>query len=161
MGERSLKWGLRLLGVALFLGPIFISLGANNWDPKAAVLPSEAELNEVADAVKGVLGGGFSPDTLTLGSPSIVGDQVSLPAEFRSPFNIPVKIRSFSIHFRADGRLLTLNMKESAVEVPARGIASFTLVGTYGGPITVEPTLSGFSVKFEALGVQIEFKQEV
>lgn len=161
MGERTLKWGLRLLGVALFLGPIFISLGVNNWDPKAAVLPSQAELDQVTDAIKGVLGGGFSSDTLTLGSPSIVGNQVSLPMVFKSPFNIPVKIRSFSVSFQVDSQLVTLVMKESLVEVPAGGVVSFTLVGTYSGPLNVEPKFSEFAMNLEVLGIQVELKQEV
>lgn len=51
MGERALVWGLRLLGIALFIGPFIAAFAVHDWDLQAAVMPSQAEMDEVKERV--------------------------------------------------------------------------------------------------------------
>jgi hypothetical protein len=156
MGERALAWGLRLLGIALAIGPLLIALGTHNWDIKAAVLPSDAEIKEVEDSVKGVFGGGFSENTFSIGSPTIVGNTIRISVSFTSPFNIPIKIKDISASVSNQGvEIAQVQMQEDEVEVPATATVNFTLVGAYTGGLPTNPQLSGAGITFEFYGVTI------
>lgn len=156
MRDGALKWALRLLGLALTIGPIIIAFGINNWDIKATVLPSDAELNQVTNQVKGVFGGGLSPDTFTHGNLTSDGNNVQLQVTFKSPLNVPIKITSISINVSNQGAQLTqLHMQEGVVDVPANGTANLTFVGSYSGTIPVNPQLSA-TATFETYGVTVQ-----
>ncbi len=159
MGDRALKWCLRLLGIALLIGPILVALSANNWDIKAAVLPTEEEMNQVMDSVTGVFGGGFSQDTFVIGNPSVSGNKVSLLVSFKSPFNVPIKIIDVTITVADKGvQVGQLSMQDSVVEVPVNGTANLTLVGTLTGSYPTDPQFSIQSGTFEVYGVSVHLQ---
>jgi len=156
MRDGALKWGLRLLGIALAFGPLLIALGAHNWDIKAAVLPSDAEIKEIGDSVKGIFGGGFSENTFSIGSPTIVGNTVRVSVSFTSPFNIPIKIENVSASVSDQGVEIAQVQLANEVEVPAMATVNFTLVGTYTGGLPTNPQLSGADITFEFYGVTVQ-----
>lgn len=157
MGERALAWGLRLLGIALTIGPLLIALGAHDWDIKAAVVPSEAEIKGVEESVKGVFGEGFSENTFSISSPTVTGNTVKVSVQFTSPFNIPIKFKDLSASVSDQGReIARVQMQEDEVEVPAGATVNFTLVGTYTGAQPTNPQLSSADITFEFYGVTIQ-----
>ncbi len=134
-----------------------MALGTHNWDIKAAVLPSEAEMSQIQGTITGIFGGGFSENTLVPGSPELVGSTIRLPMQFNSPFNIPTKIKELSGSITDGGvEVAQIQMEESEVNVPAMGTANFTLVGTYTGGIPTNPQLSSVNVTVELYGVEIQ-----
>lgn len=134
MGERALKWGLRLLGILLFIGPLLIALGTHNWDIKAAVLPSENEMKEIEESVKGIFGEtpienfAFSNPTYDINTGSF-----SAEVSFKSNVNLLLTITDLSGYVTCAEhgvRLGPISMQEQSVVVPKNGNASFTAVGT-------------------------------
>ncbi len=176
MGERALGWGLRLLGIALFIGPFIAAFAAHNWDLQAAVMPSQEEMDEVRETISGVFSGEFSGDILeNQGPPTIdlVTSQVSVTVKFTSPFNLDVKITDisggFSCEQHGDVLLAHVQMDEQEVNLPANGTATFTLVGTLtpegnqhivnvhgGSPPSVTPTNMSFELEFYGVTVRVE-----
>ena len=144
MGERALKWAFKLLGIALVVVPLVVALAAADWDLKAAVLPSNEELNQAKSAVAGVIGGGISQDTLTWGSPTIVDSNLSVPVTLKSPFNVPIKITEAAVTANTGTQTIQLRMKEKEVEVPKNATVVITLVGTYSGMLPSNPQIAGF-----------------
>lgn len=133
MGERALVWGLRLLGLALFIGPFIIAFGMHNWDWQATLLPSEAEMNQVMEMLSGITTGGFSADTLTFESPTSDDNNIRINVRFNSPLKIPVKFTGLSGHVTCGDhpgvRLGQMSMEGESVEIPAQGTGIFTVVG--------------------------------
>ena len=155
MRDGALKWGLRLLGIALTIGPLLIALGAHNWDIKAAVLPSDAEIKEIGDSVKGIFGGGFSENTFSIGSPTIVGNTVRVSVSFTSPFNIPIKIENVSASVSDQGVEIAQVQLANEVEVPAMATRTLQLVGNYTGGVPTNPQPSSIDMTFEFYGVTV------
>lgn len=162
MRDGALKWGLRLLGLALTIGPILIAFGMHNWDIKETVLPSQEDINQVTGQIAGVFGGGFSKDTLTFGDNVISDNNVTVPATFRSPFKVPVRVTSFSVLVMDQGvQIATLHLEGGAVEVPANGTVNFNLVGSYSGGAVTDPRLANLSVTFEIYGVTVQMNADM
>jgi len=157
MGERALKWGLRLLGIALTLGPILIALGTRGWDIKAAVLPTESEIREVEDIISGVLGGdGFSESTMQIEDPLISGSMVSATVHLTSPLNVSMILKEFSGEiYDGDVRIGEINMEEEEVEIPPGGTVTFHLVGEFSGDPPQNPRVCIASIEFDVYGVTI------
>lgn len=160
MGERALGWGLKLLGIALFIGPFIAAFAAHDWDIQAAVVPSQAEMDEVNERVTGlVVEEGFSEDPLTFDNLDYRDDTISVPARFTSPFKVPIKITNLSATISDQG--IQVQMEEEEVDVPANGTGNFTLVGSYtGGPIT-NPEPTDVNITFELYGVTLQIQMEV
>jgi len=178
MRDGALKWGLRLLGIALTIGPLLIALGTHNWDIKAAVLPSEAEIKEIEDSVKGIFGGGPSENTLSIGSPTPTGNNTfRVSITFASPFNIPIKITDFSGYVACGDhpsvRLGQVSMQDDNVEIPPQGTRTITVIGTLttGGiqhladfhsgslPSSIRP--ENMNVVFDIYGVSVQVRISV
>lgn len=158
MGERVLGWGLKLLGIALFIGPFIAAFAAHNWDIQAAVVPSQAEMDEVNDRLSGlVFEEGFSEDPFTLGTPIFSNNTVSVTVEFTSPLKIPIKITDLSASISGQGgQGAQVQMEEAEVDVPANGTANFTLVGPYSGTPPTNPEPTDVNITFELYGVTLQ-----
>jgi hypothetical protein len=155
--EGALKWGLRLLGIALFVGPFIAAFAMHNWNIAEAVLPSENEIKQIEESVTGLIGEGPSENTFSPGSPTIAGNTVRIPILFTSPLNIPIKIKDVSASVSDQGvNIAQVQMEESEVEVPARATRNFTLVGTYTGGLPTNPQLSEVDITLECYGVTIQ-----
>jgi len=156
--DTALKLGLMLLGILLSLGPLIISLGTHNWDIVAAVMPSDAELNQTQNLVTGLIDNqGFTADTFSLGSPTIQGNTIRVPAQFTSPFKIPITLESLTISVSDQGATIAQLRTESSVEIPAQGTVSITFVGTYTGTtLPTNPQISGIdNMTIEVYGITI------
>ena len=154
MKERALKWVLRLLGIALAIGPLIIAIGMHDWDIKEAVLPSEAEIAQMQESVTGIFGGGITQNPFTPGDPIFSGTTVRMPMSFTSPLNIPVKITDISLKVIDQGvQVAQLHMEQEEVEVSARGTVNFTLIGSYTGDIPTDPQFTDMSITFEFYGL--------
>jgi len=157
-----LKWALRLLGLALTIGPILIALGAHDWDVKKAVLPSDEEIRQISDQVTGIFGGGFSQETLTFGEPILSGNIIRLPVTFRSPLKVPIKITDFSVMVTDQGaQAIELQMEETGLDIPANGTAALTLVGSISGALPSNPKLAAISASLEVYGVTIQLHPSI
>jgi len=158
MGERVLGWGLRLLGIALFIGPFIAAFAAHDWDIQAAVIPSQAEMDEVNERISGlVVEEGFSEDPFTLGTPKFSNNTVSVTVEFTSPLKIPIKITDLSASISGQGwQGAQVQMEEAEVDVPANGTANFTLVGSYTGDPLTNPEPPDVNITFELYGVTLQ-----
>ncbi|WP_342819124.1 hypothetical protein [Candidatus Hadarchaeum sp.] len=151
---------MRLLGIALVVVPILVAFSASNWDPKEAVLPSEQELNQISGRVGEIFGGGFSEDTIVLGQPTFSGNSVSVPATFKSPFKVPVKLEEFTLTVSDQGmQPIKLQMEEDELEIPANGTVTFTLVGAIPTTPPSNPRVTAVSVTLEIYGVIINFSR--
>ncbi|MEM3420787.1 MAG: hypothetical protein QW315_00815 [Candidatus Hadarchaeum sp.] len=162
MRDGALKWSLRLLGIALVVVPILVAFSASNWDLKEAVLPSNQELSQISGRVGEIFGGGFSEDTIVLGQPTFSGNSVSVPATFKSPFKVPVKLEEFTLTVSDQGmQPIKLQMEEDELEIPANGTVTFNLVGAIPATPPSNPQVTDVSVTFEIYGVTINFSQGV
>ena len=162
MRDGALKWSLRVLGIALAVAPILIAFGMHNWDLREAVLPNDAEINQVSSQVTGMFGGGFSQDTFTMGNPIISGNDIRLPVTLKSPLKVPIRITNISVTVSDQGAQVSqLHMEESALEVPASGTVSFTMVGTLAGTIPSNPQLTGMNVTLEVYGVTVQLNPDM
>ena len=172
MGERALGWGLRLLGIALFVGPFVAAFAVHNWDFKTALMPSQTEIDEVRSRL-GLSGDGFSENPFTMGTPTLDGTTVRITGSFTSPFNLPVKIMdiSFGVSCKHGVRLISMQMEEEEIEVQPRGTATFTLVGMltqegnqhildYHGGAMPELTPTDLSFELELYGVTLRLSME-
>ncbi|MEA1904522.1 MAG: hypothetical protein U9M97_01395 [Candidatus Hadarchaeota archaeon] len=133
MGERALGIGLLLLSIALYVGPIVVAFGANGWDLKATVMPSQSEMDKVRDKIENVFGGEFSEPDIVDNTVNLTTGEFSVTFEFKSPFNLDVKITDVSLGFSCeqhDVPLGSAQMEEPEVDLPADGTARFTIVGT-------------------------------
>ena len=159
MGERALGWGLRLLGIALFIGPFIAAFAVHNWDFKAALIPSQAEIDEVKGMLSGLFGEGFSPPNI-LGYENI-GTTIRVTAEFTSPLKLPIKITDVFASISDQGvQVAQVQMEEAEVEVPANGTKSFTLVGSYTGGPLIDPQPTDMSMTFEFYGVTMQLQMQ-
>jgi hypothetical protein len=159
MGERALGWGLRLLGIALFVGPFIAALAVHNWDLQATVMPSQAEMNEIEKRVTGLFGEGFSEDTFTLGTPTFSDTTIRVTVGFTSPFKLPVKITDLSVSISDQGvQVGQVRMEEAEVEVPANGTVNFTLIGSYTGALPTDPQPTDMNITFEVYGVTFQVR---
>lgn len=173
MGERALSWGLRLLGIALFVGPFIAAFAVHNWDLQAAVMPSQEEISGVKDVLEGMFDGEFSENAFTVSSPTPYGvDGISMTVNLVSPFNRDVKITDISggVSCKQHGVLLAyVQMDEQEVDLPANGTATFTLAGmltpegnqhivnVHGGSLPdVTPTDMSFELEFYGVTVRVE-----
>jgi len=159
LGERTLSWGLRLLGIALFVGPFIVAFAVHNWDLQATVMPSQEEIDELSETVSGLFGGGFSEDTFILESPTYSGGKVRMPVRFTSPLNLPIKITDISITLSDEGvEVAQVEMEETEVEIPANGTVNFTLIGPYTGTPPTDPQPTDMNITFEAYGVTLQIQ---
>lgn len=163
MGERALGWGLRLLGIALFIGPFIAAFTAHDWDLQAAVVPSQAEMDDVKERLSGlVVEEGFSEDPFTLETPIFSNDTVRMAVEFTSPLKIPIKITDLSATISDQGlQVAQVQMEEAEVDVPANGTANFTLVGSYTGVPPTDPEPTYVNITFELYGITLQLQMEV
>jgi len=162
MGERALGWGLRLLGIALFIGPFIAAFAAHNWDLQAAVMPSQEEMDEVKGRLTGLVAeGGFSENPLTFGDPIYSDTTISVTVGFTSPLKVPIKITDLSASISDQGvQVGQVQMQETEVDVPAEGTVNFTLIGSYTGfPTNPEPT--DVNIAFELYGMTLQIQIEV
>ena len=161
MGERALAWGLRLLGIALFVGPFIAAFAVHNWDLQAAVMPSQEEMDEVEETLSGIFDEEFSEDIFTLGTQTFPPNMISIPVEFKSPFNPPITITDLSLTISDQGvEVAQVQMEEPEVEVPAKGTVNFTLIGSYTGAPLVDPQPTDMNITFEMYGVTLQVRME-
>ncbi len=160
MRDGALKWGLRLLGLLLFIGPILVAFSMNGWDLRETVLPSNEEIGLIQNQLNSaVFSRGFSADMITYGTPVINGNNVSVDLTFRSPLNVDATILSFDVGVNDQGlRVGELHLQDGAVMVPANGTVKFTLAGTYSSGALVDPQADSISVLFEVYGVTIQLQ---
>lgn len=159
MKERALKWVLRLLGIALLIGPILVAFSMNNWDLRQTVLPSESEMSQVSESVSGLFGGGISQNPFEWQDPIVTGTTIRLPVKFTSPFNAPIKITDISATVSDQGvQIAELRMEEDEVEVSAKGTANFTLAGSFSGMPPVSPQFSRLTGNFEMYGLTVQIQ---
>jgi hypothetical protein len=92
--EGALKWGLRLLGIALFVGPFIAAFAMHNWNIVEAVLPSEAEMSGITERFEGLSGAPF--ENVELVGQQIVGDNIELTIKFTSKIGFDLEIDEFS-----------------------------------------------------------------
>jgi len=87
MGERALGWSLKLLEVALLVGPILIAFAAHGWDFGAVVMPSPNPMEKLRLE---------TPQVGQVGAPTKVGEYVwEATASFTSPFDFAFSIEDF------------------------------------------------------------------
>ncbi|TES83163.1 MAG: hypothetical protein E3J91_03625 [Hadesarchaea archaeon] len=159
MGERALSWGLRLLGIALFVGPFIAAFAVHNWDLKATVMPSQEEMDEITETISGLFGEGFSEDTFTIGTPTSSGNTIRIPVRLTSPLNLPIKITDLSLTMSDQGvEVAQVEMEETEVEIPANGTVDFTLIGPYTGTLPTDPQPTDVNITFEAYGVTLQMQ---
>ena len=157
VGERALSWGLKLLGIALFVGPFIAAFAVHNWDLQATVMPSQEEMDELKERLSGLFGEGFSEDTFTIGTPTSSGNTIRIPVRFTSPLNLPIKITDLSLTISdQDVEVAQVEMEETEVEIPANGTVNFTLIGPYTGTLPTDPQFTDMNVTFEAYGVTLQ-----
>ncbi|MQY68082.1 MAG: hypothetical protein GH150_01675 [Hadesarchaea archaeon] len=157
MGERALGWGLKLLGIALFVGPFIAAFAVHNWDLKATVMPSQEEMDEITETISGLFGEGFSEDTFTIGTPTSSGNTIRIPVGFTSPIDLPIKITDISFAISDQGvEVAQVEMEETEVEIPANGTVNFTLIGSYAGALPTDPQPTDMNITFEAYGVTLQ-----
>jgi len=157
MGERVLGWGLRLLGIALFIGPFIAAFSAHNWDLQAAVMPSQAEMDEVKEMVTGLFGEGFSEDSFTLGTPTYPDNTIRVTVGFTSPLKLPIKITDFSLTI---SDVAQMQMEEAEVEVPANGTVNLTFTGSYTRGVLTDPEPTDVNITFQLYGVTLQVQME-
>jgi len=88
MGERALGWGLRLLEVALLVGPILVAFAAHGWDFRAVVMLSPNPMEKLRLE---------TPQVGQVGTPTKVGEYVwEVTASFTSPFDFAFSIEDYS-----------------------------------------------------------------
>lgn len=157
MGERALGWGLKLLGIALFVGPFIAAFAVHNWDLKATVMPSQEEMDNITETISGLFGEGFSEDSFTFEDPTYSGGTIRIPVRFTSPLNLPMKITDLSFTISDQGvELAQVEMEETEVEIPANGTVNFTLTGPYTGTPPTDPQLTDVNITFEVYGVTLQ-----
>ena len=154
LGERALGWGLKLLGIALFVGPFIAAFAVHNWDLQATVMPSQEEMDELKEMLSGLFGGGFSEDTFTLENPTYSGGKIRIPVRFTSPLNLPIKITDISFAISDQG--VEVEMEETEVEIPANGTVNFTLIGPYTGTPPTDPQFTDMNITFEVYCVTLQ-----
>lgn len=159
MGERALGWGLKLLGIALFVGPFIAAFAVHNWDLQATVMPSQEEMDELKETVSGLFGEGFSEDTFILENPTYSGGKIRIPVRFTSPLNLPIKITDISLTISDHGvEVAQVEMEETEVEIPANGTVNFTLIGPYTGTLPTNPQPTDMNITLEAYGVTLQMQ---
>lgn len=157
MGERALGWGLKLLGIALFVGPFIAAFAVHNWDLQATVMPSQEEMDELEERLSGLFGEGFSEDTFTLENPTYSGGKIRIPVRFTSPIDLPIKITDLSFAISDQGvEVAQVEMEETELEIPTNGTVNFTLTGSYTGTPPTDPQLTDMNVTFEVHGVTLQ-----
>ena len=153
MGERALGWGLRLLGLALAIGPFIIALGMHNWDIQAAVINPE-EIRQTKEMVGGLFGaGGLSPPTFQIPPPPY-GEEVTIPVSFKSPFQFPITITDISGRFSLGDNMYRLRLEHENVYFQELENKTFNLIAqrtTESGPEEVVIT-------FEVYGVTVRLQ---
>ncbi len=154
MGERALKLSLKLLGIALVIAPFIVAFGMHDWNIMEAVLPDEAEMDELRESVSNLLGGGISQNNFKK-SHIMSGDStMELSIELTSPLNVPIKINDFSVRILDHGvRVGQLLMEEEEIDVEANGTVNFILFGSYSGGRPTDPQLTDMNVTIEVYGL--------
>lgn len=169
MGERALGIGLLLLSIALYVGPILAAFAAHNWDLEATVMPSQSDMDKVRDRIENMFGGEFSEPDIVDNAVNLTTGEFSATFEFKSPFNLDVKITDVSLGLscaRHDVPLGSAQMEEPEVDIPANGTARFTVVGTltpegrrhiedFHGGVLPDIALTDGIIEFEVYGVTV------
>lgn len=94
MGEKALNWGLRLLGLILFLGPFIAALAVHNWDIVAAVVPSESEIEEISGRFQGLSDRPYRDAEIT--DQKVVGDNLEITINLIPGLGFDLEIDEFS-----------------------------------------------------------------
>ena len=153
MGERALGWGLRLLGLALAIGPFIIALGMHNWDIKAALINPE-EISQTKEMVGELFGAGeLSPPTFQIPPPPY-GEVVTIPTSFKSPFRFPITITDISGRFSLEGNMYRLRLEDGNVYIQGLESKTFNLIAER----TTESGLKNVTVTFEFYGVTAQLQ---
>ncbi len=157
--ETALKWGLRLLGILLSVGPILGAMALSNWDIQKAVIDQEG-IEGLTSSLSGLTGGennimGSIQTPSSINPPDENGKisfQMGLP-----PFPFTVTITDFSYSARVGGVSTTLVMKEENVELRPGENATITLEGTLSSiPSSFELTNVTGTMTLEKYGVTIK-----
>ena len=167
MGERALGWGLRLLGIALAIGPFIVALGTHNWDIKAAVLPSEEEMSGLTDRFQGLRGGFFKD--MEFVDNRIVGDNfLEITVRFTSTIGFDLEINEFSSKLTCaletpHAYLATVNLK-APVTIESYSLGELILTANITQAVTHYlashageiPTINFENFSFQIYGITIE-----
>ncbi len=156
--ETALKWGFRILGILLSIGPLLGAMALNGWDIQKAVVDQEG-IVDLTSSLSGLTGG----ENNTLGSiqtPSSINPpdengkvsfQMGLP-----PFPFAATITDFNYSAQCGGVPLNLVMKEENVELGPSENATITLEGTLSSiPTSFELTNITGTMTLEKYGVTI------
>jgi hypothetical protein len=153
VGERALGWGLKLLGIALFVGPFIAAFAAHDWDLRAAVMPSEEEMAEVQEALTGLFGRGVG-NILTFGGiPPDAGQSFTVPVTFNSPFKFPVTITDLSGGISVANNTYRLRMERESEDVPKLENKTFNVIGV----LTTEDA-GEIVLTFEGYGLTVRLR---
>jgi len=155
MRDGALKWGLRLLEIVLFVSPFLIAFGTHNWDIKAAVLPSDAEMEQIKEDVTGTLFGGGSAGApnLTFTPPSPpYGQEITIPVTFKSPFQFSMRITDISgrVSFGAD--TYQLRLEDETVYIGTLENKNFNVIAEK----TTESGVENVVITFEFYGLTVQ-----
>lgn len=152
MKEGALRWGLRILGISLAIGPILIVLGMHNFDIQAAFMPSEEDTAELTDSMSELVDVQGMGSLLTVGAYQPSGDGAIVEVTFNSPFEENVTVTDASGRVNTGFGVYQLRLEDD--NVPIRGLESkdFNIIGETSTGGDLEP----LSVTFEVYGVSIQ-----
>lgn len=131
MGKKALGIGLTLLSIALWVGPIVAAFGSHGWSLRDTVVPDQTQMNGIEDRIDGLVKeGSSSEDLFSFTESNLDGYDVSLNAEFKSPFNFALTIENLEITLTDSGvELCTVKMTEERIDLEPGGTKSLRLSG--------------------------------
>jgi len=153
--DTGLKIALMLLGILLSVGPLIIALGSHNWNIMAAVMPSDAEIKQSTDMVTGLFDNKGFENAFSIGLPTIQGNTLRVTTQFTSPFNFPITLNELVVSVSDQGATIAQARNEGVVEIPARGTANITFVGTYTGALPTNPQIQIDNLTVEFYGITV------
>ena len=171
MRERALTWSLRSLSVALLVGPLIVAFAVHGWDYRAAVMPSQTEMDEITERFQSLFGEG----SVEFQSSTFVGTTITATVEFKLPFNFRVELVDFSCSIFCNTHnvfLASLEMEEEKVTIQPGENVTLTLVGeltsngsqdisdNHGGALPPLAALS-FTGSFQAESYGVTMKMQI
>lgn len=160
MGERALSWGLRLLGIALMVGPILAALAV--YGVSLDLITPEPNLVEALGELGGMM---ENSDVMVIRDDQIsitenqsveipfvgtfdIPQKVEIPVEFTSPLDyVILRFESFSGDIYCDydnAKIGSMTLKEP-VEAKPHIQCSFTLVVDLSDALAHYPTCSNIN----------------
>jgi hypothetical protein len=94
MGERALKWALRLVGVFLYVGPLLAAFLAQGGNFLAAVLPSQQQMDRVGQKMDNLFN--FSDNVMEKESYSLNENGGEAVVRFTNPSAYSIVIENFT-----------------------------------------------------------------